>query len=352
MKRILLLSFLFLSLSAAAQQQKDSFWKDLNDFLNMREAKGYAKMDTTYIGRYPYHWDARLFYTSTGLRIDNVSDGRISLGTGMNHRVGVGLSYRGLGLSYSRAIGKKLNFNFTVDSYSKHLGIEYALRFTTGLKGTFDTPTELKPDLNSVLLGESRLNLFWSFNPRFSYAAAMKQSKIQRRSAGSFIAAASWSVWDVVSFKDGGEIAVNANQAAFKDKDLTQTLLFELLASNMFYNRVSVGAGYGYNWVLRNQHWLLHASAVPMWSVYEATTIRREGVKVHTPYPNGWIAVSFTGRAGAYYRWADHWSVGLSGVINQMASRNFLNRSSQGFHLFSAHDWQFRLSLAYRFGTR
>ena len=193
MKRLLLLFFLFLSLTAAAQQRKDSFWNDLNDFMNMREDKGYAKLDSNYIGRYPYHWDARLFYTSNGLHFTSQGSGAIDLTTGMNHRVGVGLSFRGLGLSYSFAIGKKLNFNFAIDSYSKHFCIEYALRFTGGLKGNAISPGGEIPNIDKIYLGESRMNLFWSFNDRFSYAAAMKQSKIQRRSAGSFIASVSWS---------------------------------------------------------------------------------------------------------------------------------------------------------------
>ena len=71
MRRFLLLFSLFLSLATSAQQKKDSFWSDLNDFLNKREDKTYAKLDSNYIGRYPYHWDARLFYTSTGLQILN-----------------------------------------------------------------------------------------------------------------------------------------------------------------------------------------------------------------------------------------------------------------------------------------
>ena len=352
MKRFLLLLTLSLSLTASAQQRRDNFWNDLNDFLNMREDKGYAKMDTTYIGRYPYHWDARLYYTSTSLRIDNIGSGYVSLSTGMNHRVGIGLSYRGLGLSYSRAIGQKLNFNFTVDSYSKHFCFEYALRFTTGLKGNVETPKVNNQDLSKLVLGESRLNLFWSFNPRFSYAAAMKQSKIQRRSAGSVIASVSWSVWDVVTFKGDDEETDPADLVNYKDNGLTNTLFYALLSSNRFYNRVSVGAGYGYNWVLGNQHWLLHGSLVPMWTVYEATTIRENGTKTHTLYPSGWIAFSATGRAGIYYRWTDRWSVGLSGVINQMASRNRLDRQAADFHLFAAHDWQIRFSLGFRFGSR
>lgn len=339
MRRFLLLFSLFVSLAAPGQNKKDSFWRDLNDFLNMREDKSYAKLDSNYIGRYPYHWDARLFYNSTSLRIrvDGLND--VDLATGMNHRAGIGLSYRGLGLSYSRAIGKKLNFNFSLDSYGKHFGFEYALRFTTALKGTVKTPSSESP-MENLVLGESRLNLFYSFNSRFSYAAAMKQSKIQRRSAGSFIASASWSVWDVVSLDGFGTVT---------DPEEMESV-FDLLQSNLLYNRVSIGAGYGYNWVLGNRHWLIHGSLVPMWTVYEATTDWEKGKRSHHPYPYGWVTFCATGRAAVSYQWGERWSLGLNGVINQMVSRN--TKKGNDFHRFGAQDWQIRLSLSFRFGSR
>ena len=341
MRRFLLLFSIFLSLAASALEKKDSFWRDLNDFLNMRENKKYAKLDSNYIGRYPYHWNARLFYNSTGLRINVDGVNEVDLATGMNHRVGVGLSYRGLGLSYSRALGQKLNFNFAIDSYGKHFGFEYALRFTTALKGTAHTPTSDGP-LETLVLGESRLNLFYSFNPRFSYAAAMKQSQIQRRSVGSFIASVSWSVWDVVSLDGFGTV---------KDPE-DVTSVFDLLKSNLLYNRVSIGAGYGYNWVFGNQHWLMHGSLVPMWTVYEATTDWEKGKRSHHPYPYGWVTFCATARAAITYRWGERWSLGLNGVINQMVSRNHLNDKTADFRRFGAQDWQFSLSLAFRFGSR
>ena len=342
MRRFLLLFLLFLSLAASAQEKKkDNFFRDLSGFLNMRQDKKYAKLDSNYIGRYPYLWDARLFYNSTGLRInvDGVND--VDLATGMNHRAGIGLSYRGLGLSYSKAIGKKLNFNLALQSYGKHVGFEYALRFTTALKGTVHTPSKESP-LENLVLGESRLNLFYSFNPRFSYAAAMKQSNIQRRSAGSFIASASWCLWDIVSLDGFGTVT---------DPEEVATI-FDLLESNLLYNRVSIGAGYGYNWVFGNRHWLVHGSLVPMWTVYEATTEWDKGKRTHHPYPYGWVAFCATGRAAITYRWGDRWSLGLNGIINQMVSRNHLSKKGDDFHRFGAQDWQIRLSLGFRFGPR
>lgn len=358
MKRSLRFSFILCLLlvlplpcfAQEAEKQKkvrDNFFKDLHTFLNMRADKAYTKLDSNYIGRYPYHWGVRLFYTSTGMSIVNEGVSNIHLTTGMNHRIGLGVTYQGLNLTYSRAIGQKFNFNLAIDSYGKNFSVEYALRFTTGLNGTVMTPDAQTPDLKNLILGESRLNLLYSFNPRFSYAAAMRQTKIQRRSAGSFMAAVSWTAWDVIALRDleGGEIP-EIPDASYR------SLIYSILASNMFYNRISVGAGYGYNWVLGHQRWLLHASLVPMWSVYEATTVRENKQRNYYPYPNGWISFSATARAGIYYRWGDRWSLGLSGVVNQMESRNHLSSKRIDFTRFGAQDWYIRLSLDVRFGKK
>jgi len=339
MKRFLLLLTLLLSLTATAQEKKDSFWSDLTDFLDLREQKNYAKFDSTYIGRYPYHWDARLFYKSAGMYFYTIGESEVLLSTGMNHRVGVGLSYRGLGLSYSRAIGKKLNLDLGIESYTRHFCLEYALRLTTGLSGSVITPGKPNMTVDDLILGESCLNLFYSFNSRFSYAAAMKQSQIQRRSAGSLIASLSWNVWDIVEF---------ANFDEDDDEDM-RDLILGLFAANTFYNRISVGAGYGYNWVLGREHWLLHGSAVPMWTVYDASTVRENGQKTYKAYPNGWISISASFRAGIYYRWGDRWSAGVSGVMNIMSSRNHLSPKADNYRRFGAHDWQMRFNLTFRF---
>ena len=332
-KRLLPLVLLLVCSLPAAGQQRDSFWRDLNDFLDMRADKAYAKTDTTYVGRYPYHWDARLFVRSTGFHFVSTYGGDIALTTGLRNRIGIGLAWRGLGLSISHAIGEKYNLSLGLDSYGQHFCFEYALKATTALKGTIQLDShDLHWDnVENLLLISNKLNIFYSFNPRFSYAAAMKQTKIQRRSAGSFIAAVSWAVWDIL----------------LMDEDPLQ--LEDFYQANYFYQRFSVGAGYGYNLVLGRQHWLLHASLVPMWSVYEMQSWRERGVKDRAHYPYGKIAYTGTARAGVYYRWGERWSVGFSGVINQMASTNHFSGKKDDFMRFGAQEWQMNLALAYRF---
>jgi hypothetical protein len=91
------------------------------------------------------------------------------------------------------------------------------------------------------------LNTYYAFNNRrFSYPAAFSQSYIQRRSAGSFLLAAS-GMWQQATF------------------DWELGLKFKM-------TDIGIGAGYGYNYV-PHQGWLLHISALPTFIVYSNTSM-------------------------------------------------------------------------------
>lgn len=337
MKRLLILVSLLVPLTLPAQK-RDNFFTDLNDFLNMRADKAYAKMDTSYIDRYPFIWDARTFFNTEGLHLYTKAENTTDLSTGMTNRAGISIGYRGLALSFTRALGRKMNFGLGLSSYGSHIGFEYNLRVTSQLSGHVGLPdgSSRIASAGDLTLLASNLNVIYSFNRRFSYAAAMKQSKIQRRSAGSFIAAASWTVWDVL---DAGPDIISTQTSVQTFMEVT----------NVMYNRFSIGAGYGYNLVLGRQHWLLHASLIPMWTFFDSTRLRVEGNTTRFIRPAGRIGLTGTARAGIYYRWGTRWSIGLSGVINQMSSSTSFRSDKDGYQLFAAQDWQARLSLGFRF---
>ena len=336
MKRILLIILLLLPLAASAQK-RDSFLRDLNDFFQMRSDKNYAKLDSNYITRYPYIWDARIYSNTNGMHIVTEGNGYALLSTGANSRVGVSLGYRGVALSYSLALGRKMNFDLGLTSYGR-FGFEFSLRGTSNLQGTiamFGLP-EQDVQAGELTLLSGNLNLFYSFNKNFSYSAAMKQSEIQVRSAGSIIAAASWTVWDILG----------AGPEIISKKTSWQTFLD---TPNTFYNRISAGVGYGYNLVLGQGHWLIHASGIPMWSFIENSSMRLDGVKTKYKHPLGNIAFMGTVRTGVYFRWGTRWSVGANGILNQMMSTNTLKVEKIDYKRFGAQDWQAHLSLCCRF---
>lgn len=330
---VLLVSLVFCCLPAAGQKKEGGFFYDLNDFLDLRASRKDTKIDTTYIGRFPYHWDGRTFARGTGMHFAS-SFGDSELSTGMIPRIGVGITYRGIGLSYSRVLGKKRNFQFMLNAYGNHLGFEFGLFTVTEPKGYVNFPNLDYKDgrISNLLLFSSRLNILYSFNSRFSYAAAMKHSRIQRRSAGSVIAAFSWSAWDLLIL--GNE-----------DKDPVASF-FRL---NYFYQRFSLGAGYGYNLVFGQRKWMYHISLIPMWSVYEMQGWRSYDERQKKSYPYGYIAFAGTARTGIYYRWGERWSLGLGGIINQMATVNKFSPKNPEYKRFGAQEWEIDLAVLCRF---
>lgn len=338
MKKGLFILLLLISVAAPAQQ-RDSFLRDLDGFFQMRADKARAKLDTNYVLPYPYRFDARLYANTAGMHIKTEGLGDMQLSSGMSNRIGVNFNYRGVGLSYSIGLGKTLGFDFTLTSYGRNLSFEYDLRATDNLSGKAVLPDReiIATNGDGLSLIASNFNLIYSFNPRFSYAAAMKQNVVQRRSAGSVLAGVTWTIWDVMA-------------AGRKDIFSRHTSIETILSTPMlFYQRFSIGAGYGYNLVLGHEHWLLHASVVPMWTFYDTTTYRTFEQKIRIRHPMGKIAFTGTARTGIYYRWGERWSLSLSGLVNQIASRNKTHRSDPEFLRFGAQEWQARLALSYRF---
>ena len=95
------------------------------------------------------------------------------------------------------------------------------------------------------------VNAYYAFNNRrFSYPAAFSQSYIQRRSAGSFLLAAS-GMWQDVNLGD--------QSSGVEELKLKMT-------------NIGIGAGYGYNFV-PYKGWLLHISALPTFIVYNHATM-------------------------------------------------------------------------------
>jgi hypothetical protein len=131
------------------------------------------------------------------------------------------------------------------------------------------------------------LNAFYVFNSRrFSYPAAFSQSYIQRRSAGSFLLAAS-----------------GMGQHATLDWDQKMELKMTNLA---------LGGGYGYNYV-PSRGCLLHLSALPTFVVYSNTSMNFGDTRVplHYHFPE----VIITGRGAIIRQWGNKF-LGISMVYN------------------------------------
>ena len=263
----LCLAFLSAGVFPAAAQVKISCLNRVaSPFHAITGASGY---DTTFIAKPSFKWKVTLRTSAKGFDVSNANtlegvgyEAFRSSRTRLTE--GVDVSFCGvkigLGFDPQKVFAKKKfrDKSYSLIYYGNRFGIDAMLHFTPSLDG------ELKKDGSWISLPEgtiSHRNLYISgyyvFNCRqFSYPAAFSQSFIQKRSAGSALAATMYSrsrfsihPWEVLD-----------------NHETVSTL-----------RTLCLGAGYGYNFVLA-KGWLLHLSAIPALSLFSKTDSVVDGV--------------------------------------------------------------------------
>ena len=139
---------------------------------------------------------------------------------------------------------------------------------------------------------------YYTFNHRrFSFPAALYQNYYQRRSAGSWLAGASFQGG---SIKTTAELVERSPQAP--DVHLT-------------FANIALGGGYGYNLVLgRRSQWLLHLSALPSAVLYKHNklTVNNQEMRDHGLSFN----MIFNERAAVVYHFTPRFNVGASIIVS------------------------------------
>lgn len=211
--------------------------------------------------------------------------------------VSAGVSYVGLTLNLSlnpaKMFGKYHDFELGFRSYGRTFGFDISYQNAHNFNGWYDWKGVMRDVTISsedvFKLRTLSMNAYYVFNRRrFSYPAAFSHSYIQRRSAGSFLLAASLQV------QDG-----RANA-------LEQTLAFKM-------TNIGIGGGYGYNFVPA-RGWLLHVSALPTFIVFSKTSVSVDdtNVPLHYHFPE----VIITGRGAIVKQLGSKMFLGLSMVYN------------------------------------
>ena len=182
--------------------------------------------------------------------------------------IGLWVGYRGTGISLSKSLTKNAGRYFSISSTGAKYGFNFRLRrFSTSdvtlsstdyrdgkvvEEMTIDTATYAPVWIRSVYV-----NAYYVFNGRrYSQAAAYNQSVIQRRSAGSFLAGATWY------------------QSSFDYSD-RMNVIYVLLSNNIGRIKVhqaNIGFGYGYNFV-PFRGFVINAMAMPTLSVYNRVKV-------------------------------------------------------------------------------
>ena len=255
-------------------------------------------IDTAYIMRPQTKWTvtARLNVSGAKLETEGIDNGlhfNSEMKADYKSTLSVGVSYMGVTLSAAlnpaKLMGKYRDYELNFNSYGRRFGFDVIYQDAKNFTGWHDHEGMERIELPDGLLKVKTLNLnaFYVFNSRrFSYPAAFSQSYIQRRSAGSFLLAAS-----------------GMGQHATLDWDPEMQLKM---------TNIGIGAGYGYNYVPAT-NWLLHVSALPTFIVYSNTsmTFGNDRVPLHYHFPEAII----TGRGAIVHQWSNKF-LGLSMVFN------------------------------------
>lgn len=257
-----------------------------------------GNLDTNYIVRPTTKWTITGQINLSGARIRSMgaNDGQkfqSQMDAEYKSTVSAKVNYMGLSLSLSlnpaKLMGRYHDYELNINSFGKRMGFNVLYQHARNFTGWHEYGGMERIELPADVLSLKTLNVntYYVFNHRrFSYPAAFTQSYIQRRSAGSLLAAASFQ---------GQYAIINGTEEA------------RLNVANF-----SIGAGYGYNYV-PSQGWLLHISALPTFIVYSRTSLTYGGTRVplHYHFPE----VIITGR-GAVVRQMKKTFTGVSMEFN------------------------------------
>lgn len=257
-----------------------------------------VKYDTAYLMRPQTKWTvlARINVSGATIETEGIDAGQhyqSKMEANSKATLSLGVGYQGvtlnLALNPAKMMGKyndyELNFNF----YRRNFGFDVIYHDAKNFTGWYDQDGKERVELPDGMLHVQTLNLntYYAFNKcRFSYPAAFSQSYIQRRSAGSFLLAAS-GMWQQATF----------------DWELGLKLKM---------TDIGIGAGYGYNYV-PHQGWLLHISALPTFIVYSNTSMNYGDDSLDLSYH--FPEVIITGRGAVVRQWGYKF-LGLTMVYN------------------------------------
>lgn len=181
------------------------------------------------------------------------------LKTEMSQYIGLWVGYRGHGVGYTMKVGGKKGGYLSFASTGKAYGLNLRIHRFQNDHPRFDLNTDLIPEEDKDDWQQMHLKEpikvhsliadgYYMFNSKhFSYAAAYKQSVLQKRSAGSLMAGAMYYYGHIDYASD-----MNAD-LVYLMHGLGKVKLWQ----------ASVGVGYAYNWVPA-RGWIVNVMAMPM----------------------------------------------------------------------------------------
>ena len=226
-------------------------------------------IDTSYIGLPEHSW--RVAYTNGMVGVNSnltsfteAQNNGVQTVTLLNKTtpsvdLGFYAGYRGFGFGYSwdaiNAYAQRLSFSLG----SKFIGIDFSIHTSTNIHTNLQFGDQQSWDFgkDKVIITNASLNLWYALNAaHYSHQAAVKQSYIQKKTAGSLLL----------------HLAYMSSQVQFdesfrkSDMPFLPALMSGLTALRT--RQIAIGIGYGINYTPNKGKVVLHASAAAMLVTY------------------------------------------------------------------------------------
>lgn len=262
--------FFFTQCDISITAQKKNVLNRIEDFLELKRLKKLDKIDTNYIKIPNEKFFATFNYTayrlahsaySPVIELPGETDPvfpsiNSSVDIRTTQKLGLGLSYMGLGAKISFNLAKRPGSTISLNYYGNKFGVEAKWQSMSNLAANF------KMNFPNIGLAEGKtdeddgtykfdrfsVNGYYVFNSRkFSYPAAISMKNIQRHSCGSFLLGASYSLTNT----DMGNVSI-------------YNFFFDAKQFELRTHQFSVGPGYAHNVMLFKNKVMLHATVIPM----------------------------------------------------------------------------------------
>ena len=352
---IILLTILAGSVSAWAKEgdkpNKLAYWYCIG--MNWLDNFCLNEVDTTYIGLPDNEW--RIAFTNSEIGIHstyavNFADdpilGNVSLRSTTTPSLDLGfqVGIRSVNFGYSwdalHAYSQKLNFSLGGKSWGVELLRQKSSNIRTEFEIKGEFPYKETLDDNIMRITNTNLNAWYALNsPHYSHNAAIKQSYIQKKTAGSLLLSLSY-----------------LNTEMTLDKDTLLSVYFLDNVQRIVTHQVAVGLGYGINYTPNNGKVLLHLSASAQAVFYSINYVSYIDSLHHSnrSFPSYTIKpstpVHFTGNMRAAVSWEINKWVHLNARA-QVDNIRFNAKTDNGKVNLSNWNWQVYLTIAARIGV-
>ena len=293
------------------QAPKKSFVKRVGDFLNNYYFK--TKYDTNYVERPRQKWLLRPMVNQTGNFIHAkgiVNDvySKYDLHTKRNTTLCLEVNYcdiaASLSLNPAKLSGSYNDYEFNFEYHGQKISFDINYQRASSLAGDIHFGNVDHLDEDGLHMNVVNVTAYYTFNHRkFSYPAALYQNYYQLRSAGSWLAGASFQ---------GGSIRTTAE---LKERSPLAPVV------HLSFSNVSIGGGYGYNWVFGGRsQWLLHLSALPTFVVYKHNKLNVNEQEIKDSQAS--FNMIFNERAAVVYHFTPRYHTGASFMMSNSVFDN------------------------------